>query len=95
MNELSNKNMDIPPTPFDSLVQNLKNCFEDPGDQNEKIQADHLQSLMRAYASKRSEWDRFALGDPDMAYTRNLVDKGNGKYNLVRQRRLLHGLKQC
>lgn len=43
-----------------------------------------LEELMRAYESNQKEWHRYAWADKSRNYTRNLVDKGNGKANLVR-----------
>ena len=45
--------------------------------------------MMRSYTSKESEWEQYALLDPSKHYTRNLVDEGNGKSNLVGKNRLL------
>lgn len=42
-----------------------------------------LTKLMEDYESNQSEWARYALGDSSRGYTRNLVDEGNGKSNLV------------
>jgi cysteine dioxygenase len=42
-----------------------------------------LQQLMEEYISDESEWSKYNLSNPKEAYTRNLVDKGNGKSNLV------------
>jgi hypothetical protein len=42
-----------------------------------------LIGLMRGYDSKEEDWESFAWGDNSRNYTRNLVDKGNGKSNLV------------
>jgi len=39
--------------------------------------------LMKEYESKEEDWGRYALGDASRGYTRNLVDVGNGKSNLV------------
>jgi hypothetical protein len=47
------------------------------------VDVDHLDRLMRDYDSDPREWSRFAMGDESRAYTRNLVDEGNGKSNLV------------
>ena len=33
--------------------------------------------------SNSDEWSQYALGDSSKTYTRNLVDEGNGKSNLV------------
>jgi cysteine dioxygenase len=42
-----------------------------------------IQRLMEEYVSNVAEWAPYALGDPSRKYTRNLVDEGNGKSNLV------------
>ncbi|KAI9870620.1 MAG: Cysteine dioxygenase, partial [Pleopsidium flavum] len=42
-----------------------------------------LQKLMEAYISSSSEWSKYAWSDLSRAYTRNLVDRGNGKSNLL------------
>jgi cysteine dioxygenase len=42
-----------------------------------------LEELMRRYTSQESEWQKYAFADPSRGYTRNLVDEGNGKSNLV------------
>jgi hypothetical protein len=39
---------------------------------------------MEQYNSKEAEWEKYAFGDTSRPYTRNLVDEGNGKSNLVR-----------
>ena len=44
-----------------------------------------LQMLMGEYISRKSEWIRYAFSDRNKAFTRNLVHRGNGKSNLVRQ----------
>jgi cysteine dioxygenase len=38
---------------------------------------------MSIYTSNEQEWQEYALADPSRNYTRNLVDKGNGKSNLL------------
>lgn len=42
-----------------------------------------LQALMDNYTSNEFEWEKYALNDSSRSYTRNLVDKGNGKANLL------------
>ena len=44
-----------------------------------------LTHLMQEYDASDSGWQKFALGDASRGYTRNLVDEGNGKSNLVRR----------
>lgn len=43
---------------------------------------DYIQSILKAYTSLKTDWRRFALFD-EHRYTRNLVDDGNGKYNVM------------
>ncbi|BCS23824.1 putative cysteine dioxygenase Cdo1 [Aspergillus puulaauensis] len=38
---------------------------------------------MELYTSNQDEWHSFALEDLNRSYTRNLIDEGNGKSNLV------------
>jgi cysteine dioxygenase len=47
------------------------------------VDPQELIALMESYASNEKEWKRYAFGDGSRTYTRNLVDKGNGKSNLV------------
>ncbi|KAJ3306738.1 Cysteine dioxygenase [Kappamyces sp. JEL0829] len=41
-----------------------------------------IQKLLESYASNAQDWQSFALFD-EGRYTRNLVDDGNGKFNLM------------
>lgn len=47
------------------------------------VEPQTLQDAMDRYTSVPSEWKRYALADYSRSYTRNLVDKGNGKANLL------------
>jgi len=40
-------------------------------------------TLMEGYKSERSDWSKYAHGNKKQCFTRNLVDRGNGKCNLV------------
>ena len=52
---------------------------------------DRLQQIMREYISNEKGWDEYAFRDDAMTFTRNLVDRGNGSYNLVQNlSQLLH-----
>jgi cysteine dioxygenase len=69
---------------FQELVQNLSDILGPcSGLDSEEIDPDVIQQTMRSYTSKESEWEQYALLDPSKNYTRNLVDEGNGKSNLV------------
>ena len=48
------------------------------------VDLDTLKDLMDGYNSNVDDWIRYAHRDPSSTYTRNLVNKGNGKSNLVR-----------
>ncbi|VDL70211.1 unnamed protein product [Nippostrongylus brasiliensis] len=59
------------------LIAKLREIFKD----NEVNVAD-VMHLMESYKSNPEEWRQFAVFD-EHKYTRNLVDVGNGKYNLM------------
>ncbi|XP_046575860.1 cysteine dioxygenase type 1-like [Haliotis rubra] len=67
----------IPPENFEDLITRLRDIF-----QSDKVNIDYVKSLMSAYKSDRNEWKKYAKFDRNR-YTRNLVDIGNGKYNLI------------
>lgn len=69
---------------FDELVRALKDALGSSGLTCDDVDLDLLMDLMKNYASDEKEWGAFAFANPSMAYTRNLVDEGNGKSNLVR-----------
>ena len=69
---------------FDQLVQALKDALgPSSGLTSDDIDVNYLSDLMRDYDSSDQEWSRYAFGDSSRGYTRNLVDEGNGKSNLV------------
>lgn len=69
---------------FHSLVQELSRVLgPSSGIDSEDVDPQELQALMERYTSNPSEWQKYALGDHSRNYTRNLVDKGNGKSNLL------------
>lgn len=70
--------------PFHDLVQALSDVLgPSSGLDSEEVDPADIQQLMRSYVSKESEWIQYAFSDPSKHYTRNLVDEGNGKSNLV------------
>lgn len=74
---------------FQELVQKLSDILGPcSGLDSEEIDPDVIQETMRSYTSNKSEWGQYALLDPSKHYTRNLVDEGNGKSNLVCRTRL-------
>ena len=69
---------------FHGLVRDLSAILgPSSGINSADIDPENLRRLMEAYISEKIEWMPYALGDPSRSYTRNLVDKGNGKSNLV------------
>ncbi|EAQ87868.1 hypothetical protein CHGG_04487 [Chaetomium globosum CBS 148.51] len=69
---------------FDDLVLALKDALgPSSGLTSDDVDVGHLTRLMRDYDSSPREWSKFAMGDESRAYTRNLVDEGNGKSNLL------------
>lgn len=69
---------------FVDLVQALKDALgPSSGLTSEDVDVGHLTQLMQMYDPSEEGWRPYAMGDPSMGYTRNLVDEGNGKSNLV------------
>lgn len=74
-----------PSNAFEDLVDSLTAILgPTSGLTSEGVDVDALTRLMAEYESKEEDWGRYALGDASRGYTRNLVDVGNGKSNLVR-----------
>ncbi|KAF4126808.1 cysteine dioxygenase [Geosmithia morbida] len=69
---------------FESLVLDLKAALgPSSGLTSDDIDVGFLTRLMRDYDSSDNQWSRYAFGDRSRGYTRNLVDEGNGKSNLL------------
>nr|CAD7459880.1 unnamed protein product [Timema tahoe] len=62
---------------LDELVKELNQAF-----QKDLVNVDYVRGLLEAYKSNPNEWKKFAKFDR-YRYTRNLVDQGNGKFNLM------------
>jgi cysteine dioxygenase len=70
---------------FHQLVDDLSRILgPSSGLNSDDVDVKHLEQLMLDYVSKESDWQRYAFADMTRGYTRNLVDEGNGKSNLVR-----------
>ncbi|ESO86570.1 hypothetical protein LOTGIDRAFT_204525 [Lottia gigantea] len=67
----------VRPKSLEELIQELHKIFA-----HEKVNVDYVQRLMTLYISNKREWKKYAKSDPHR-YTRNLVDEGNGKFNLM------------
>ncbi|PON22390.1 cysteine dioxygenase [Trichoderma gamsii] len=69
---------------FEELVLALKEGLgPSSGLTSEDVDVDSLMEMMRAYDSGDMQWSKYAFGDASRGYTRNLVDEGNGKSNLL------------
>jgi len=62
---------------MDKLCDRLRSIFAD-----DRVNIDEVMCALNEYKSDRRDWQSFALFD-EHKYTRNLVDIGNGKYNLM------------
>ncbi|KAF2091656.1 cysteine dioxygenase type I family protein [Saccharata proteae CBS 121410] len=72
------------PDAFQSLIQELNRILgPSSGIDSNDVDPSELQVAMERYVSRPQEWGKYALGDKSRNYTRNLVDKGNGKCNLL------------
>lgn len=73
-----------PSDEFHQLVRALSDVLgPSSGINSEDVDVDDLIRLMEDYQSKESQWHQYAFADPSRNYTRNLVDEGNGKSNLL------------
>ncbi|XP_076632542.1 cysteine dioxygenase type 1 [Colletes latitarsis] len=59
------------------LIDALHEAFE-----TDNVNIDQVQDLMASYRSNPLEWKKYAKFDR-YRYTRNLVDEGNGRFNLM------------
>jgi len=59
------------------LIAELHKVFE-----SDHVNVEYVHALMSSYKSNPAEWRKFAKFDR-YRYTRNLVDAGNGKFNLM------------
>ncbi|KAJ5973654.1 hypothetical protein N7481_010864 [Penicillium waksmanii] len=75
---------DLDSSAFEKLVRDLSAVLgPSSGLDSDDVDPMVIQKLMDKYVSNESEWHSFALGDASRAYTRNLIDEGNGKSNLL------------
>ncbi|CAB3400936.1 unnamed protein product [Caenorhabditis bovis] len=59
------------------VIQKIREIFE-----QDNIDIDVVMKLLESYKSNPAEWRKYAIFD-EHKYTRNLVDTGNDKYNLM------------
>lgn len=77
---------DQPQDLFQKLVTTLSDKLgPSSGINSDDVDERELQQLMEEYDSNEAEWIKYFFPSPipSVPYTRNLVDKGNGKSNLV------------
>ncbi|XP_072021087.1 cysteine dioxygenase type 1-like [Amphiura filiformis] len=65
------------PETLQELIESLHVLFS-----TDKVNVEEVQSVMENYKSDEDDWDKFAKYDHHR-YTRNLVDEGNGRFNLM------------
>ncbi|KAF9430526.1 hypothetical protein BGZ94_006321 [Podila epigama] len=70
------------PKDLDELVRLLHKELGSNGLACEGVDVERIKTLMANYTSNRDDWEKYALFDKSR-YTRNLVDDGNGKFNLM------------
>ena len=69
---------------FEQLVEDLSAALgPTSGLDSDDVDPMSIQLLMERYVSNQTEWGSYARGDPSRGYTKNLIDEGNGKSNLV------------
>jgi cysteine dioxygenase len=91
--DFSGGSLGTPRDKFHRLVDDLSRILgPSSGLDSADIDVKHLEELMISYVSKEFEWQKYAFSDLSRGYTRNLVDEGNGKSNLVRCIMLQHCL---
>lgn len=70
--------------PFHKLVSDMSRILgSSSGLNSEDVDVEKLHKLMEEYTSNEREWSKYAFSDFTRGYTRNLVDEGNGKSNLL------------
>ncbi|XP_015271784.1 PREDICTED: cysteine dioxygenase type 1 [Gekko japonicus] len=65
------------PQTLEELIEILHQLFS-----GDKVNVAEVQNAMESYDSNPEEWTKYAQFD-QFRYTRNLVDKGNDKFNLM------------
>ncbi|CAI9611844.1 unnamed protein product [Staurois parvus] len=67
----------LKPQTLEELIRILHQIFS-----SDKVNIEEVQNIVESYESNPLEWMKYAKFDP-YRYTRNLVDEGNGKFNLM------------
>ncbi|KAI7882054.1 cysteine dioxygenase type I [Lichtheimia hyalospora FSU 10163] len=67
-----------------TLIQKIHTVLgPDGGLDSEHIDPNEIIHLMEQYSSNSKDWSQYTIFDHSRAYTRNLIDDGNGKFNLM------------
>ncbi|EPE30201.1 RmlC-like cupin [Glarea lozoyensis ATCC 20868] len=73
-----------PQDEFHKLVSELSHILgPSSGLTSQDINIEDLHTLMSNYTSSETDWSPYTFADHSRGYTRNLVDRGNGKSNLL------------
>ncbi|KAG0267428.1 Cysteine dioxygenase [Mortierella polycephala] len=80
--EMPNKDPVPVPKDLDDLVRLLHIELGVNGLDSKEVDVERVQTLMSNYTSNQADWAKYAYFDKGR-YTRNLVDDGNGKFNLM------------
>ncbi|GJJ78650.1 cysteine dioxygenase [Entomortierella parvispora] len=70
------------PKDLDELVKLLHKELGANGLDSEDVDVERVQKIMANYSSNPEDWAKYAMFEKSR-YTRNLVDDGNGKFNLM------------
>ncbi|KAF6203436.1 hypothetical protein GE061_001767 [Apolygus lucorum] len=65
------------PSTLGDLISSLRSIFD-----SDRVNIEEVGDLLKSYKSNPRDWKQFAKFDR-FRYTRNLIDEGNGKYNLM------------
>lgn len=80
----SKPNLSTPRLRFHRLVEDVRDTL---GSDNGITSSDELRNILQdrleKYTSEDAGWQEYGFQDPSQTFTRNLVDRGNGNYNLV------------
>lgn len=75
------------PTPrsrFRQLINDIRSWLGSDNSIKSSTALRHLLELqLETYKSEDTGWEEYAFRDPSQTFTRNLVDRGTGDYNLV------------
>ncbi|KAJ9081895.1 hypothetical protein DSO57_1010105 [Entomophthora muscae] len=70
------------PRDMDELVTLIREELGEFGLDSKHVDIDRIKKLMENYSSNCQDWQKYAHFD-NSKYTRNLVDSGNGSFNLL------------